>query len=133
MRTFEVKSVYDSNCKKWLEAYFIDNREVEPDEYFANLESEEIEKFDDYSEDTCDGCCDCCDQNEDEEEESQCQCEECQEERLVEAVSVAMDKIMEVAEGCPDCILNALFELATTMHNEGFRNSTEQMKEFLDS
>lgn len=137
MRTFEVKSLYDSTNKKWLEFYFIDGREVEPDEYFANLESEEIEKVKDYEEEQCEcgGDCENCDMNDEVAvvETEFCTCESCTEEREQAVIEEFLDMLFDPDGACKRCVIEKFINTIYMFKDFGAREAKEQMKEFLDN
>jgi hypothetical protein len=124
MRIFKTESIWDKENSKWLEIYAINSQEVEPDIYFQEIENEEY--LDDeesiVDENNCDGCCDnCnCETNQDELEDDECDCPICREEKFFHLLTGTLN-IIQDADGCPDCTIQALLNYTMEFQDLEFR------------
>jgi len=64
----------------------------------------------------CDGCCD----NDDELEDDECDCEKCREEKLFHLLTDTLN-IIQDADGCPDCTIQALLDYTMEFQDLEFR------------
>lgn len=123
MRIFSTKSMYDYESEEWVELYFIDDEEVSSEEYFDEVENEEIE--------ICEACgelieeCECCDDYDDEEDDSDNSMEE--ENRLItECLDVVFD-----SNACISCSINNIIDLVYRFKEIGRQDAIDQVKDFV--
>jgi hypothetical protein len=150
MRTFKTESVWDNENSKWVEVYYIEGCEVEPDVYLEEIENEEYMDDEDSNVeenncDNCNGCCEC-EENIDDYEEDECDCPMCQAEHDVqeldcycaecnyeyekEAIEECLNIIFD--DSCPDCIIESVVKLGYKFKELGKQSVKQEIREFLD-
>jgi len=155
MRVFKNESLWDKETQDWVEYFFVDSLMVSSEEFYEQVACEELateedeplviqcdcedcveqrrlESEEQECECSCDRDCENCDSEDRETDYSDCECDECRTQRhediVNEAVGIAFDKIME-AEGCPNCIVDALMEFSLEMKRLGWSDHKDYITE----
>ena len=126
MRIFNAVSVYDFESQEWTEKFFINDEEVDCDEYFEEmeLESEEIEEENE-DEDNCEDCDDC---------KGYCECEEIDDEtqeeiKLIEHLAHTFEDSECI---CGACLRNTLYEAYCLGKKIGFTDCKDVFRSVVE-
>lgn len=115
MRLFNNASVWDAENQKWIESFSIDNKEVDEEVYFEQIEAEEYIIVDE--------CCEC----------EICCCEEEFSDEDKAIINLIEEYATEVENGCEcGCALrNILMDSFLTGRSIGSEEMKDSMREFL--